>query len=215
MIQKINVGEFLTKVSIFHVLTVLACTLCFSCAGTKARIAELNKPVDVEKGEEYTPEIKFKKAKVTYHNGKELRLENVILNQDSALLFVSDTINKSTISLSDLQLLKFSNSHKGAHGAVIGGFFGGLLIPGLFYDYKDKENGNKNIDVPVPAIEGLELAYTVMITLPLGVGLGYFLGSKFQNWKEYDLTSKTQNMQSLYFDTNKQILRYELKIPFQ
>ncbi len=207
----------MTKVSIFHVPTVLVCTLCFSCAGTKARIAELNKPVIIEKGEEYTPEIKFKKAKVTYHNGKELRLDNVILNQDSALLFVSDTINKSTISLSDLQSLELSNSHKGAHGAVIGGF-SGLLISGLLYDYKDKENGNKNRDVPFPVIpvkEGLDFAYTLLITLPLGVGLGYFLGSKFQNWKEYDLTPKTQNMQSLYFDTNKQILRYELKIPFR
>ena len=210
----------MTKVSIFHVPTVLVCTLCFSCAGTKARIAELNKPVIIEKGEEYTPEIKFKKAKVMYHNGKELRLDNVILNQDSALLFVSDTINKSTISLSDLQSLELSNSHKGAHGAVIGGF-SGLLISGLLLKDKLKGNNNRNNnnrDVPFPVIpvkEGLDLAYTLLITLPLGVGLGYFLGSKFQNWKEYDLTPKTQNMQSLYFDTNTQILRYELKIPFQ
>ncbi|MFC1554890.1 hypothetical protein ACFL7D_09665 [candidate division KSB1 bacterium] len=140
----------------------------------------------------------MKKVKVEYNDGREVSyLDTRIIDRIDSL-YVNISKYPESMSTDDFKSLKYSNTHLGTWGGLVG-FIVALYQP-KYLNYKDDE---------FPPLYGLAL-------FPIGIYLGNKLGSKiFIKWKDYDLNSTRSSSFDPEFYSGNKMINVGIRIPIR
>jgi len=180
-----------------------------SCAKTKAMSTVNDSTPNSSKNQVVSENQKsaYNRVKLYLKDGQQVKEENVVLQSDSTGLLIENDHGKKSYKLANIESIKYSNSHLGHYGAIIGGAIG-FYIPLRNGRYSTKETAGLFGGKGIERRDNLGIAF---LTSFLGIVSGYFIGSRaYVKWNDYELNGSKANLK--HRSPNKIQIEYEISI---